>query len=116
MIDNNIEIGECTNVSHIEHKGDLISLDTFIYKGCWNCRWLSFNDDEYMFVKEASAMYGVSEATIRNWCQNGKLNAKLCVKVRSSSGFFCGPNKIWLIQKKNKTGEIIKTIREGKVK
>jgi len=32
MIDNNIEIGECTNVSHIEHKGDLISLTLSHYK------------------------------------------------------------------------------------
>ena len=116
MIDSNTKIGECTNVSHIEHKGDLISLDTFIYKGCWNCRWLSVNDDDYMYVKEASAMYGVSEATVRNWCQNGKLNAKLCVKVRCSSGFFCGPNKIWLIHKESKTGKIAKDHREEDVK
>jgi len=104
MIDDNIGIGECTNISHIEHKGSFVSLDTFIFKGCWNCQWLSFNDDEYMFVKEASAMYGVTEATVRNWCKNGKLNAKLCVKVRYSSGFFLGPNKIWLIQKKKQNG------------
>ena len=104
MIGDNIRIGNCNNDTHIEYNGDFININTFIYKGCWNCRWLSLNEDEFMFVKEASAMYRVSEATIRNWCQKGRLNAKLCVKGRHSAGLFSGPNKIWLIKKKKRNG------------
>jgi len=96
-------VGYCENETHVERKGADINADTFGYKGCWNCPWFELNTELYMYVKEASEKYGVSETTIRRWCNNKKLNAKLCVRIRyDESNCFFGSNKIWLIKKARK--------------
>ena len=92
-------VGYCENETHIYYEGEKIGLTTFEYKGCWNCRYFNFNRERYMYVEDASLIYGVSEKTIRRWCKNGKLDATLCKRGRFTDGNIGGPNKRWLIEK-----------------
>ena len=93
-------IGICNHEIHIEKNKQSIYLDTFSYKGCWNCQYFKFNINNYMFVNEASKIYGVSESTIRNWCKNRRIEAQLCKRTRyDKSEIFLGSNKIWLIKR-----------------
>ena len=93
-------IGHCDNETHVEHKGDNIDIDTFSYKGCWACQYFTLNSDHYMYTRDASKKYDVSEGTIRRWCREGKLDARLCVRERyEGNRLFLASNKIWIIKK-----------------
>lgn len=92
-------VGRCQNETHVEIKGDGISLDTFAYKGCWLCPYFELDINKFMYVYQASEKYNVSEETIRRLCRNGKLKAYKCVRERYPEGnCFSGSNIIWLIQ------------------
>jgi len=97
--DYDLTVGHCSNETHAEKKGDYITLDTFSFKGCWNCQFFTL-DEDFMTTKEASEHYKVSRNTIRRWCKNKKLNAFLCCQQRfGEHPFFMGSPKIWLIKK-----------------
>ncbi len=88
-------VGQCSNETHIEKKGEDLELETFEYKGCWNCRWFTLNEKHYMSIEQAAKEYGKSKSTIRQWCREGTIEAKLCKKERY--GF--GSTQKWIIKK-----------------
>ena len=92
-------VGYCFNKTHNEFRDEKIDEYTFSYKGCWNCDFFCLNEERYMYVEEASLLYGVSQKTIRTWCKNGKIDASLCKRDRFEYGSIGGPNKRWLIEK-----------------
>jgi len=90
--------GKCLNETHIKHKGEEISEETFEYKGCWNCEYFEYGDNfPYYDVEETSQLIGVSKSTIRRWIKKGKLAGKLFIMWESK--FVWGSRKKYYIDK-----------------
>ena len=111
MLQLNNYIGWCENETHIERKGDGIELETFEYKGCWNCQYFKRNTEEVMMVKEAADKYKVSKSTIRRWCRIGKLQCYLCEKQRFG-GSFDGSSRLWIIKSELPIGNQVTGLAE----
>ena len=94
--------GYCSNETHIEKKGSGISINTFSYKGCWNCPYFELDEEFYAYVEDFAKIHNVTINTIRRWCRTNKLNAIKCIKERYGNGLDYGSNQRWLIIKEEK--------------
>lgn len=91
-------LGKCSNLTHINYKGEEISEETFEYKGCWNCGYFEYGDDfPYYDVEETSHQLGVSKSTIIRWIKKGKLLGRLF--VMNDPKFVYGSRKKYYIKK-----------------
>ena len=98
---NNI-IGKCSNLTHVDHKGEDVDETTFEWKGCWNCPDFKRYNFPYYTVKEAAQILGRCPATIRSWIKSGKIKGKLFKLERKK--FAYGPRRIYFIEKESVKG------------
>lgn len=93
-------LGTCNNLTHQKYKGEKISLETFEYKGCWNCHYFERDANfPYYDVKEAPKILGKSKSTIIRWIKNNKLDGNLFIRIESK--FQSGAPKKYFITKES---------------